>query len=721
MKFFFAQLAVFGFGLLNSSSLAQIKNSDDQSIVLYKKAVALFNSPKPTAQTDSLAFSKLLYITTSTKITKRNALIFFDCYEKAGIIKQTYGYQRQAIALYKKAIACRFAYTLPDSLLFKPYLYCGSAYYFSNLFDSSLYFLKKSEAILLKFPGQQEAQRLYNSFGALYYESGNYQQGINYFRKAVQLNLLNKQPDNITLLYSYKSNIASAQRKMEQYDAAVSIYKSLIPLRINQNIVFINLGTIYLEKSQPDSALYYLIKVKRADDYNPIILENALGNAYIQKQNLPEAFVHLNRAVALYKKNQSKGESFQKPPAIGITYKLLADAEQQKHKLLAALRNYQQSIIYLDYTFNDPDIYHNPPTVTGGFQNYALFQSLATKANCLAELYKEQPTHKNRSSAIETYKTALRLADYIEKSFDLEDAQLFTVRKVFPVYQEAVTFMIHTFEQTKDETYLEEAFRWTEKSKAIALYINLKENRIKSFGHIPDSLLRKERQLKLNLSRLLIKIDKGNISNQTATLVSEMQDNELALSRLANKLLDYPEYRRQKFNFDSIDLPYLRKNLLQHHRAILSYFQASNAMYCFVLTQDEIHYFKFRKDSLYQQALQDVNTELRTLVPGLAYRGHKNAKLLYNRLIRPAEAYLKNTTSLLIIPHNELGQLPFDVLEDADNTYLLERFDITYQYAASFLRYEVKSKAIVMNNTLSVTKVVPVSTSFRPQMKRLED
>ncbi len=69
--------------------------------------------------------------------------------------------------------------------------------------------------------------------------------------------------------------------------------------------------------------------------------------------------------------------------------------------------------------------------------------------------------------------------------------------------------MIRSFEQTNEQQYLEEAFRWSEKSKAVSLYINLKENEIKSFTNIPDSLLKRERNLKFNLSRLFIKLDKA--------------------------------------------------------------------------------------------------------------------------------------------------------------------------------------------------------------------
>lgn len=245
-------LFLFTFNLLTFSALAQKLYNNKQGLDVYEEALVLFDKPNPSPHTDSLALYKFLQVVRVTKAERKNVLILSNSYEKAGVIKQTYSLQRQAIALYKKAIACRSMYKLPNSLCFRPYLYCGSAYFALSLFDSSQYYLKKAEAILLKFPNQQEAQSLYNSFGALYYESGNYPQSINYFRKAVQLNLPNRQINKNSSDYSYKSNIASAYRRMGDYNSAISMYISLIPLRINTNEVFINLGAIYLEKNQPD-------------------------------------------------------------------------------------------------------------------------------------------------------------------------------------------------------------------------------------------------------------------------------------------------------------------------------------------------------------------------------------------------------------------------------------------------------------------------------------
>ena len=692
--------------LLISSALlirlfAQTGGDYKTESVLYKEAVRLFGLPRPTTRTDSLTVSSLLRVVSTIRANRENAPVLFDCYEKIGVLKQTYGLQHEAIAFYQKAIALCVRYKLSDSLLFNPYLHCGSAYYSRHSFDSSTHYLKKAEIVFLKYPALQEAYHLYNSFGAIYYEAGNYQQSINYFQKAVQISQRVKSPDKTYYLSAFKSNIASALRHLEQYDAAVAMYKSMIPLKVNRNELFINLGKTYLEKVEPDSALHYLMRVSKADKYNPIVLENALGHAYLLKQRLPVAHIHLNRALLLNQQNQVRGEPVQKDINIGLTYKLLADGEQQRYNLKKALEYYQQSIIQLDNNFNDTIVYHNPSDVTAGFRSYLLFESLALKANCLQKLHAKEPDPESLASVIQTYESALKLAEYIEKSFDTEDAQLFIVRKVSPVYRQAVTFMIHAFEQTNDKAHLERAFRWAEKSKAATLYINLKDSRIKSYAGIPDSLLTKERNLKFNQSRLFLQIDKAATNGEVAALTSEMRDNELALSRLADKLNDYPNYHRRKFSLDTINVAYLQRKIIRSHTAVVSYFQADDKTYCFVLTRSGIYYHASRNDEPYCRALRTINAELRTIIPGRQYRGGAYARLLYDRLIKPAEQELVSVKSLVIIPHNELTLLPFEVLEDTSRAYLLEKFDVTYQYAASFLQHQ-KQGTINWQNMLVV-------------------
>lgn len=666
----------------------QENESNRLSRACHQKASFYYNNPTPTDYTDSLAFLFYRRALTYASAGKSAASMIFDCHEKIGIYHQTFDNQAEALLSYRRAIGVCRQYKLSDSLLFIPYLYSGSVHFYRQSYDSTTYYFELAEGLFKRYQRLPEAKRLFNSLGVLYHETGNYRQSINYFQKALQLTSTRTKTGR-DAYYSYKSNIATALRNLHQYDSAATIYKSLLPFADDQNKLYTNLGIVYLGKHQPDEALRYLLKVK-LDSTNSIVVGNALAETYLQQLRFTNAETSLNQSLRLTTRQRARQ---QKSTHIGLTYKLLGDVAWQQRKIWTALRYYHQSVIQLDLDFTSADLYRNPQNYAQGFSSYLLFEGLVAKAECWRTLHRQRPSSQYRKAAIDTYLSAFRLADYIEKSFDNEEARLFTVQKAYPVYKRAVTFLMQAHEETNNETYLEEAFRWSEKSKAAVLAIGLKENAIKSISGIPDSLLSRERNLHFTLSRLMVKIENAVDVTETESLTSQMRDTELSLSRLTDKLHDYPDYYRLKFSFDSVNVSRLQRDVLGNQTALLSYFWADSTLLGFVLTGSKLRYFRVAQRASLDGALSGLLTQLRTVSPGRAYGGEIYAEFLHSKLIRPAEPHLDGIRSLIIIPHDELTLLPFEALRDHRRTYLLERFDVTYQYAASFLQSRLYTTA----------------------------
>jgi CHAT domain-containing protein len=68
----------------------------------------------------------------------------------------------------------------------------------------------------------------------------------------------------------------------------------------------------------------------------------------------------------------------------------------------------------------------------------------------------------------------------------------------------------------------------------------------------------------------------------------------------------------------------------------------------------------------------------------------KPAQDLYNLLLKPAEAQLKNKTNLIIVPDSALWDLPFQALQPANNKYLIETAAISYAPSLTALREMAK-------------------------------
>ena len=88
----------------------------------------------------------------------------------------------------------------------------------------------------------------------------------------------------------------------------------------------------------------------------------------------------------------------------------------------------------------------------------------------------------------------------------------------------------------------------------------------------------------------------------------------------------------------------------------------------------------FLPRSVLQAAVQGLQSDLST--PDQPF-DRKRARELYLQLIEPVKAFIQGSR-LLVLPHDALTQIPFEVLEDpADNTPLGARLDVSYAPSAT--------------------------------------
>ena len=648
----------------------------------YEKANRLFfDLDEPSYLTDSIALSLYNYVIENIIVTgEKDGNMLCDAYIGAGRLEQTYSSLFKAINYYKNCIETQKKYNLQDTVLFQPYLFIGMVYYALEERDSSLFYLEKAENISERYPGIGERYRLFNTLGAIYYTLGNYVQSINYFRKAIQITPIIPGYSEY-LVSTYESNIASALMRLGQYDSAANVYRNMIKKGLKTQYALINLGRSYIEMDNPDSALYYLDRctTKSANLYNFI------AQSYLLKKDSKSALNYLQRSVQLAK------DSLSTRVFTGYTYKLIGDAHRMFGAWEQALKNYQISLTTWVNDFNDSSIYANPqqPHITF---IYYLFETLTAKAGVFDKMYRDGRDTSNLRHAVATYDAAMKVSDFIAKNFDNDDARLFHSSKSFSAYQKAVDLLVMAYSNSENKAFLEKAFEWSEKSKANSLAINLKENQLKRKSNLPDSIIRKEDNLKFSLSQLLRKLDNANNPEESDQLENEILNTELALSRVRARFHDYDRYYRQKFAYDSINIDFIQKKVLDNTTVLLSYFYSDSILYQFVLTKDNISVHEISVDKEYEEAITTFENELHTIQPGRLYQGHDASKRAYQRLLGPLTTDLESIKSLIILPHGALRDMPFEALEDENSLYLVEKYDITYQYAASFLQTNEKDE-----------------------------
>ncbi len=668
------------FPLLFILPKGQVSGSETLYQELFIKAEKLFTG-EAGEYNDTLALAYYTRIVQHVKPDAGNALLLYNCHERMGILKQGLGTpSKDVLQEYYQGLQLQNNYQLPDSILFRLLLSAGNVHYSDGRFDSSVYYFSRAEKIIQQYPGAGLAGDLYNSLGALYSESGDYKQSGIYFSKALEITQKTK-PELKEAIFAMSTNIASALRLSGNLDSAIQLYKKLLQPGAPTTPLLNNLGRIYLSKKKPDSALYYLQQVKDAGIY-AIGYNNALGLASIQKNDTITAAKYLKNATTIFQQNKSTAKN----NSYGATCRYFGDLRLMEMQPQQALQYYQQAIIQLDYKFNNENVFTNPGNFIGDFAGYELFNAILAKANCFAVLFKQEHKEENFNAAISTYDSAFALADYIKKSIDNDEARLFIADKVFEGYRSAIDFLLNNTAKYNNEKTNLLALKWISKSRATSLAISLKENTIKKFAGLPDSLLQKEKNIKINISRLKLQLQQSTDNSTQQAIVSEINSSALFLSELTNSYRQYPGYYRQKFASDSLDITGIQKNILDKHTAVICYFSGVKNISAFIITQLSVTEKKLTTDTT-------INQQIRQFVNGLsedaAGKNNSNDTLstrLYNTLMLPVARSLDNNiASLIIIPDEQLINMPFEALQMPGNKYMVEKYAITYQYALPFL------------------------------------
>ena len=593
---------------------------------------------------------------------------------------------------------------LSDALLFKPYLYAGTIYYGQNDLDSAGYYYRQAELVNSRYADLSESERLFNKFGALYYETGDYNKSISYFEKALSV-VESKSPVNFFFVINYKNNIATALMKLGRNKEALDIFSELIKYQKPADELLYNVANTYFENENYEKALYYLRRVQNLDLEKFI----SLTKVFIRIKQYDSAGYYLNKARILHQ------EKINSTPVVtsGIILKYSGDLQSVSGKYVEALKDYQSAIISLDASFSDTSIAANPDSFSGLQNFFFLFEALVAKASLLSALNNSQEDSRNLLLSVQAYNSALSLARHIEKSYFSDDARLFLKTKVNPATRDAVNVAIHLYEKTKDPKYINTAFDFAENNKSTVLQTGLKNLELSHLPGLPANLVSEEKKYKAQLARLFIQVPFLSDSSSQIMLQEKIHDTEIKLSGVQDKLDAYPLYHDLKYYNASINLDSLKKKVEGSDEAILSYYYTATDLICFYITKESTGFTKSSLNDTLFSTIRFLRKELQS--PQAS--GRKNLRragvLLFQELIAPVFDKIKDKKNLVVIPFNEISFVPFEMLvNESDGSLLVNKYAISYNYTAGFLT----DKRVGGFDNYNVLAMAPFSGKENPDL-----
>jgi CHAT domain-containing protein/tetratricopeptide (TPR) repeat protein len=665
-------LLIFLLLLISFPPYSQENKSRQDYARLYSKAEKLYNAPQADAGTDSLAL--IDYIQLSNFLNRREIFndTLIDCYLKCGILKMSKNDQTAALNYFRLAIFVVSQHALPDTLLFKPYLYAGSLHYSLNNLDSAIEYYKTAELINARHPGLNESERLFNKFGALYFETGDYNKSISYFEKALSL-VESKKPVNRFFVINYKNNIATALMKLGKNDQALEIFRELLKYDQPADELLYNIGNLYFEKKEYVPALRWLRQIRNLEDEK----YNSLIKIFIRLQQYDSARFYLAKAQKLKNTGGSKITR-------EILLKYSGDLAWADGRITESLKDYQLAIVNLDPAFQDTSVNANPQAFTG-LQNFLfLFETLVAKGTVLNAY--SNGNNEKLIQAMSAYASALSLARHIEKTYFSDDARLFLKTKVNPATQAAVEIAVRLFSKTKDSRFINDAFAFVENNKATVLQAGLKNLELSTIPGLPASLVSEEKKWRTLLAKLNILALQTYDSLSLALIQKKIHETELSLAAVQDKLDENPLYHDLKFVPASTNLDSLQKNLRGNDQAILSYYYTDSSLICFYILKNEKGFSCLPLDKKLFSTITSLRRELQTPEASGRKALQEAGAVLFQQLIAPVYEKINDKKKLVIIPFNEISYVPFEMLlNPADQSLLLRKFAISYNYSASFI------------------------------------
>lgn len=675
------------------------------------------------------------------------ALIY---YEKAlSIKKEIYEEQdiKVAISYYNmgliylelgetdKALACAFKSLAIQKQTFDPnhqnianiYLIIGNACNIKQDYDNAMEHYQKALSIYKKADGVQHqlVAKCYNNIGRVHWMKGQYDQALQQFQKS----LLIKQQ----IFGGHHLEVAK---------------------------LYENIGAVYGTKGNYEKALEYFqktlpVKTAMGNHWDVALSYQNIGAAFEHMGHYEKALQHLQICLNLLSKAKRKN-----PLKVAEACNNIGKIYCKQNKTKKGLSFFQQALITLADDFGDTNIYvnpsldqMNPETELLRALDYKAEAMFMSASNQLEQYgYQYHSVIKDLKFSLSTSQLSSRLIDNIRIGYKHEGSKAFlTATKSIPIYEKAIQTALKLYEISDSNQYLANAFQFAEKSKSVLLLETIKASKAKHFAGIPDSLLEKEKALKIDLAFYDHQIREEEYKKESAdtTKMALWKDKSFTLKQEYEALIQhfekkYPKYYELKYNMQTTDASAIQAGL-NSNTALIEYFVGDSTLFIFTITANHIAADHFPIDSTFHKTVRLLRSGLtQREVEGSTHKANRqyvaNAYALYQLILAPVKKHLQaeNETDdqqeinkLVFIRDGLLNYIPFEALlsqpADISNinyqqlAYLIRDYGISYSYSATMLFQQKLTNDLARQKKNEATYIVGFAPSFSSDSNAIDE
>lgn len=579
---------------------------------------------------------------------------------------------------------------------------------------------------------------------------GNSAQALEYFKKA--LKIASELDDKILVGVNLGNMIRS---HLQEGDYARALEYSHKVLAIAEQVgdpdgKVIALGQIgFIYQSQlnyPQAQSYYErgleIAEKGASTFQRINLYLYLGYLWTDLESYAKALQYFGNALRLCKETNHNEQTI-------TTLLYLGMAHNNQGNPAKALENYQEALKISEASQFKTSIspilnglgraYYQQGEYSKALDYARRSSAIARQENNSGQLWQSELLVGQAYRALNNNDLALQAfsesVEMIEKMRDQaiggeQDRQRFFEKRSQP-YGEIIELL-------QAQKRPGEALAYAERFKGRVLLDTLQSGRVNVSRAMSAQEQEKERRFQSELISLNTRISRENQKEKSDEAL--LKNLNLQLQKTRQEYEDFqftlyaahPELKTQRGQMQPLTLSDASALLPDAGSALLEFVVRDDNLLLFVITRKQ----GLQNPPPQQTSLQANQLELqvyplqvkrkelqsltRSFVNAISYRsaGYKaSAATLYNRLLKPAQAQLRNVRSLVIVPDDVLWELPFQALQSSPNRFLVQDYAISYAPSLTVLR-EMSRKTKSKERSASATLLALGNPDIGKEAKR---
>ena len=576
-----------------------------------------------------------------------------------------------------------------------------------------------------------------NSIGRIYRKLGNNERALEYYRQALEIrkNTLGASHPNVAGSYYEIGNLYG---NSSNYHAAIEYIQEGNRILENNSQVtndvlptyYAYAGKMYGLVSDHDNARTYILKgVSVAEKKLPkdhpyrAIVYNIAGDYYGEVGDINKQSEFFKKAIAIYQSSFGVGSEREADviSKMAATHAKIGNTTEALKLYNDALIVYtaklgRQNLKSATVHLGIGDVHTGTRNFLAAEKSYSqAYQSISMPGENKAlevKIWRSKAQTFTRDSrpeqSLAAYRTALSVTEGIAQGYNSDAGRTQLEKEKREMYVGAMNAVWQLYTTTADPSLVKEAFEMAEQSKVALLLENAQDRQAKTVAGVPDSLVEKERDIRIELAFYKTnryQAEKKFDTVATAAIDKNIFDTERRLEHFKSQLeRDYPSYFKLKYAKSTIGLAGVQRQL-PDNATMLQYFVGDSAIYCFIISRNKAELKRQMLDQSFKNTVAGYQKSLTDF--SFIVNKQSSADSLYLTMARKLFSLLmipqpagEASQKMIIIPDDFLAQFNFATLlyDDikgnnyATLPYLNNRYTLSYAYSSAFLGEQLHKK-----------------------------